>query len=246
MIESFLLLIAISLAIAWFVLPESNLEPIIVIVLSVGAFIPLYLHQIRPRIDAWRFGRRNFKFLASPKVINAIEGSFTEFERGKLLSLKKQKFPNYPLVAKVFFEQTQLRLVVEFSASVMVDLNPSFRIGNHDDDEVCLPKQTNRYFLAQFDVTGNGIDEIIFGVIDTSNGRADIEVLIFEYHPPYLSSDVWRQENWRTFEGLRANAIDGEPKVILEKQVISIPRNFRNFEYKWIYAEQRLMYVGTA
>lgn len=246
MIELFLSLCTISLAIAWVVLPNSNLEPIIVLVLSVGAFVPLYLHQIRPRIDAWRLGKRNFTFLASPKVINAIEGSFTDFENGKSLSLKKQKVPNYPLIAKVFLEQTQLRLVVEFGTSVRVDLNPSFHIGNYIGDDVRLPKQTNCYFLAQFDVTGNGIDEIIFGVVDSSDGRADIEVLIFEYHPPYLPSDVGRQENWRRHEGLRATAIDGEPRVVLEEQAISIPRNFRNFAYKWVYAEHRLMYIGTA
>ena len=245
-IETTLSTLAIFLALAWIIFPEAVLEPIIVLLLLIVGFVPIYQHQIRPFWDAYRLKKQGFKYLSGPRPMNAIEGDFAKFSNGVRFELQSQKVPNCPTYARVFFEQTRLRLVVYFPDGEKVDLNPNFHIGNDCYSEVALPKESNHYVLAQVDLNADGLDEIVFGVIESLDFESRVHVLVFEYHPPYLKKDVGRFENWRTFAAANAGGVHGHPVVRLESGAISIPRNFRSMEYKWVFINGQQVYIGSA
>ncbi|BCD97719.1 hypothetical protein MARGE09_P1920 [Marinagarivorans cellulosilyticus] len=245
-IETTLSALAIFLAIGWVIFPDANFEPVIVLLLLVIGFVPIYQHQIHPWWDSYRLQKQGFKYLRGSGPMNAIEGDFAKFSSGLSFRLKSQKVPNYPVYARVFFEQTNLRLEVYFSDGEKVDLSPSFDIGSDTDSEVCLPKESNQYILAQVDLDDDGLDEIVFGVIESLECESKVHVLVFKYHPPYLKKDVGRYENWRIFPAANATGVHGDPIVHLESGVISIPRNFRSMEYKWAFVDGQQVYVGSA
>lgn len=244
--ETLLSIVAIFLAVGWVVLPEAVLEPLIVLVLLLSGFVPIYQHQIRPSWDAYRLKKQGFKYLKGSKPLNAIEGDFANFSNGIKFELQSQSVPNFPIYAQVFFEQTQLRLVVHFNNGDRVDLNPSFNVGNDSDGEVIFPKRSNHYVLAQFDLNADGFDEVIFGVIESLEFESRIHMLVFEYHPPFLERDVARFENWQVYGAACAVGVNGDPVIHLERGTISIPRNFRSMEYKWSFIDNQQVYVGSA
>lgn len=245
-IQFILSFLAILIAIVWVVVPNRNLEPLIVLVISVVALTPFYRSEFLPWIDNLKLQSGKFKYLESKSKLNAIEGDFDEFSNGINLVLRKQRFTNYPIEAAVFFEQIDMQLLVRFPEGEKLYLRKGIEVGYEPDQEVSMPKLSNRYFLAQFDIDNDGVDELLFGVIDAEDFQNTVQISVLKYHPPLYSVDIARAGNWQSFGKLVAYGVHQSVKVKLAPGTITIARNFRDLEYKWSFIDKKAVYIGSA
>lgn len=237
--------IAILACLVWLAYPDRNLEPLVVLLLVGVSLVPLYWLEFGPWLDGFKIRRCKFALLESKHKINAIEGDFKKFCDGVNLTLKRQRCENYPVCVKVFFEQTDLRVVAYFRNGEKVDIRPKIKIGYEEEGEVIFPKQTNEYALAQFDIDNDGIDEILLCVVDVEDFQKSMQVCVLKYHPPYFYSDVSRMANWQVFERVIAHGVH-QDKISIDTGSITIRCNFRDFVYKWDFVDGCLLYTGTA
>jgi hypothetical protein len=241
-----LISLAILIAAAWVIFPARNLEPIIVLVITIVALTPYYQSEFLPWLDNFRLRQNGLNFLEAKSRLNAIEGCFDSFSKGVRLKLRRQHFPNYPTEAFVFFEQTDMQLLVEFPKGEKLYLRKGIEVGYEQGQEVPLPKMSNKYFLAQYDIDGDGIDELLFGVIDVEEFQCTVQVSVLKYHPPLFYSDVVRGGNWKIAKGVIAYGVHSETKIKLEPGSISIARNFKGLVYKWSFIDGKTVYIGDA
>jgi hypothetical protein len=237
--------IAILLCLLWFIYPDRNLEPLIVLLLLAVSLTPLYWLEFGPWLDELRIRNCKFSILESKHKLNALEGDFEEFSNGVSLKLKRQKSRNYPTYVKIFFEQTDLRFIAYFKNGEKVDIRPKIEIGYDDGDQLRFPKQSNQYALVQFDIDNDGVDEILLCVIDADKFQKTMQVCVLKFHSPYFYPDVAREGNWHVFQDVIAYGVH-QDKIFLDSGSITIKRDFRDFVYKWNFVDGSLLYTGTA
>ena len=218
----------------------------IVFLLVVITLPALYKFELLPWLDKLRIKKNNFAYLLSTKKLNAIEGDFSFFDKGAFLRLNKQGFENYPSTLIVFFEQTDFKLRVDFDGKDKVYVSPNLKIGYLSDKECSVPKSSNKYFVVQYDIDGDGIDELLYGVIDKEDFQSTVEVAVPRYHPPLFSKDVNRPENWERLEDMVAYGVQGDVIVEIESNSLVIKRNFRDLYFKWAFVDGKVVHLGNA
>ena len=112
------------------------------------------------------------------------------------------------------------------------------------DEPPIFPKKTNEYIVAQFDIDGDGVDELVLGIIDYEEILRDVQLTIYKYHPPLFTEDLNRSQNWQHLGTLTAYGIVGEVKIELKSRAVCIPRNHRGFYYKWTLADNKFIDIG--
>ncbi|TMP21263.1 hypothetical protein CWC02_01685 [Pseudoalteromonas sp. S2721] len=246
-ISFWLLILVILLAVTWIFFPEENLEPIIVLMLAIVSIFPLIRSDLIPWFEHIKLQHKNFKSLSGSTKINACELTISEILNGDILKLNliKQKFHQYPTKVCAYFEQTDLRFRVYFDKGQSIELPKFFNVGYEEVDEPpSYPKNTNEYIVAQFDIDGDGIDELILGVIDCDEQIHNVQLSVYKFHPPLFAEDLNRIQNWQSLGTLTAHGIIGAVKIELEKGAICIPRNHRDFYYKWTLADSKFIDIG--
>lgn len=238
-------LVTVLLAVLWVLYPESNLEPLIVFLLAFISFRPLIRSEFIPWYEHRKATQKNFKIIRGSSKINAIEVSFQELIDNKFttFNLIKQKFFHYPTEISIFFEQNNFKYVAHFQNGHSIVLKQHFKIGKETEENAFMPKQTNHYFFVQFDIDDDGIDEIIFGLIDKEDLQ-NVQLTVYKYHPPLLENDLPRAQNWSHIGTITANTILGDVRVLIEKGTITIPRNLRGFYYKWAFIGEKIADIG--
>ncbi|ARD43798.1 hypothetical protein [Colwellia sp. PAMC 21821] len=237
-----LTLLFVSSAIIWFAFPKYNLEPWIVLITAVIAVERLYHSHFKLKIKQLFTKKQNYIFLNSDKKINALEGSFDDFSNGVTLKLNDQSLLNTPTEIRIFFNQIGLDMKAYFTNKLTVKPLFKFDIGYYNGKEYRAEKITNNYFILQYDIDNDGIDEFIFGVID----NCDIQINILKYHPPLREEDVVRKANWTILANITAEAIRcTSPKIEIKDNTIKIDRCIRGFYYKWIFTNPEVVDVSN-
>ncbi len=237
----------IALALVWVLFPEQNLEPLIVLILALIGLVPLVRSELIPWLEHLRLKRKKLNYLSGSSKINASESTFSEMFDGTPLELKlvKQGFHQYPVTIRAFFEQTDFRFKAYFDKGLSIELRKFFDVGYEKVDEPPIfPKKTNEYIVAQFDIDGDGVDELILGVIDCEEILRDVQLTIYKYHPSLFTEDLNRLHNWQCLGTLTAYGIVGEVKIELKSRAVCIPRNHRGFYYKWALADNKFVDIG--
>lgn len=227
--------IAALLALVWVARPAWNLEPWVVFFTISASSFPIYHYRIRPKLDEWRVSKQSFRSLVVSKPIHALEGNAESFLDGVEFKLNRQPVPNYPEKISVFFRQTRLCAMVLFGDGSQADIDLNFIVGSIDD-ECHMPKDTNNYFIAQFDIDADGLDEIIIGVIDEEGPQSSCQLRVCKYYPPFDSNDVQRLENWKYFD-CQAFGIIGNVSIRITSRSVKIPRNHRDLYFKWLFVD---------
>jgi len=227
-------------AATWFAFPELNLEPLIVLVTAIIAFERLYDSYFKCRLAELLAKKQNYNFINTSKKVNAIEGGFNEFSAGAELELWPQKVKHTPNKIEVYFNQTSLDLRATFENNTTSKPYYKFDIGYNSDEEYALEKVTNQYFLIQYDIDNDGLDEYLFGVID---GK-DVEINVLKYFPPLRENDLNRRANWSVIERVRADFIVKPIVVELNGNTLKIERGHRGFYYKWLFTENEVADVS--
>jgi hypothetical protein len=242
-----LLILVILLAVTWAFFPEENLEPIIVLMLAIVSIFPLVRSDLIPWFEHIKLQQKNFKSLSGSSKINASESTFSKMFDGTPLELKlvKQGFHQYSTTICAFFEQTDFRFKAYFDKGLSIELHKFFDVGYEKVDEPPIfPKKTNEYIVAQFDIDGDGVDELVLGIIDYEDILRDVQLTIYKYHPPLFTEDLNRAQNWQHLGTLTAYGIVGEVKIELKSRAVCIPRNHRGFYYKWTLADNKFIDIG--
>lgn len=234
-------LLFFSSSLIWFIFPTFNLEPFLVFVTAALAIERLYDTYFRQKLAEWRTERQDFTYLKSSQKVNAVEGCFQNFSSGIELILRPQSIKHTPNKLEVYFNQTSLDLRATFDNGTTSKPFYKFDIGYESEEEYAFEKVTNKYFLVQYDIDKDGLDEYIFGVID---GR-DIEINVIKFFPPLREKDLNRRANWSVVERLRADFILPDPPVVeIIDNTIVIQRGHRGFYYKWLFTEQEVADVS--
>lgn len=241
----------ILLALSWALFPEHNLEPLIVLLVAFIGIYPLIKNEVLPWLEGRKLKNKKFKFLCGFSKINAIVPEYKElFEIGEVqLNLLAQRFNHYPVRIIAFFEQTDFRFKVGFNTGKSIEIKQCFGIGYEveGEREFRLPKKSNQYIIAQFDIDGDGdgIDEFILGVIDGNSVLIDVQLTIYKYYPPLFEQDLERVENLKYLGTIKAQGIVGAVNIELKKGSITIPRHHRGFYYKWAFVNSQLIDIGN-
>ncbi len=178
------------------------------------------------------------------KGASGIEISCKQAERGSEYLLCFPVDIIAPKKITVRFEQVGLAFRVVFEENVTVQLPVSFDIGlESGDGEYFFPKNTNEYFIGQYDFDDDGIDEIIIAVKDEVLSDNAIQVNVFKYYPPARQEHVYRKENWE----LMGNFLGGlmfpcEAKIT--DNSVRMDRNHRGFYYEWTCVKGRFINTG--
>lgn len=234
-------LLFFSSSLVWFIFPFFNLEPFLVFITGLIAIERIYDTYFKQKFAEWKMEKQNLTYIKSNKKLNAIEGSFKEFSEGVELQLRPQSIKHTPCKLQVYFNQTSLDIRATFDNDLTSKPYYKFDIGYEHEDEFSFEKASNKYFLAQYDIDEDGLDEYIFGVID---GR-DIEINVIKFFPPLRDKDLNRRANWSVVERLRADFILPDPPVVeIIDNTIVIQRGHRGFYYKWLFTEQEIADVS--
>ncbi len=176
---------------------------------------------------------------------NAVHLTLAEASKGQEMTLETTAVKVFPSKLQIFYEQVSLVLVAEFVNGSRVRLPYRFDLGYETDGEMSWEKKTNQYVLAQQDLTGDGVDEILFAVLVEDQGLHQAQVNVFQYFPPARSEDAGRGENWKLIGNLQALGIAGEPRINLTEGTVTIPRNHRGFYYEISWVKGRFIDTGN-
>ena len=187
------------------------------------------------------------KYIESYKKIIFIEGSFNKFADGVSLKCIKSSYKNSPQHIKVYYQQNQLILQACFSKKECVKLPYKFKVGNESDGEMVWEKNENDYILAQTDINNDGIYEVLFIVIDKHPDFGfDLQINIFQFHPPANKKDRRRDENWSHIGNLTAHGINVSPKIEIEKEFIRVKLSYHGCNNEWHYLKGEFIDKGSS
>jgi hypothetical protein len=239
-------IVVILAALTWLIFPDINLEPLIVFIAAMTGIIPLVRSEFLPWFEHVKLRKKKFKFLSGSSKLNAVEFAFDDLCNGKgvKLNLTKQFFANYPKVACGYFEQSDISFQVNFHNGSSTRLEHCFSLGYETAEEYKAPLSSNRYFIAQADIDSDGVEEIVLGVLDDKSGLINVELKVYKYFPPYFEKDIARSKNLELIGTLKALGIVETPLIEIGQGFIKIPRNFRDFYYKWVFVDGKATDVG--
>ena len=110
-----------------------------------------------------------------------------------------------------------------------------------------LERNKNHYILALNDINNDGLNEILFIVIneDVENEHGfELQINVFQYHPPENKSDIGRKENWSLIGNLKAFGHAVSPKIEIGKGFIHVKVHFRGFYHEWHYIDGEFIDKG--
>ncbi|KAB1441373.1 hypothetical protein [Pseudodesulfovibrio senegalensis] len=170
---------------------------------------------------------------------------FDAAANGKTYALNKAQVEGYPATLDLFYDQVGLVLVVEFEDGVRVRLPYHFDIGYDFDGEVHWERRTNQYAIKQYDLTGDGIDEILFAVVVADGeSMSQVEVNVLRYHPPLMEEDLSRPENWELASSLKADGVMSPVEIVLDGASVRIPKTRRGFYHELSWCQGKFHDTG--
>ena len=200
-----------------------------------GAFqtIPLLIESVRV------FFSKKSKYIKTKKKIYFVEGSLEKFSDGVSLKPPRSIYKNQPKSISVYFEQ--LRLVLRsLCENKDIYLPYKFDVGYEYDEnkELSWEKPNNDYILAFIDINDDGLYELFFIVIDKSAEFGfEVQINVFQYHPPANKKDLPRAENWSLIGNMKASINTSEVIFSIEKNKIHITSHFRGWYHEWHYVD---------
>ncbi|MEZ5477012.1 MAG: hypothetical protein R3E95_05855 [Thiolinea sp.] len=197
--------------------------------------------QSGPRIAEYLrvFFSRKSKYIYTKKRIYFIEGDFNKFSDGIKLKPPRSIYKNQPKSISVYYEQTRLILRVNYGDKDLY-LPYKFDVGyEHDENhEYSWEKPSNDYILAYIDINDDSLYELFFIVIDKSlDFGFDIQLNIFQYHPPANRKDLIRKENWSLIGNMKTFVNTSQVRFEIEKNKIYIISHFRGYYHEWHYVD---------
>ena len=230
------------ISVHWIQQYPSEPEPWAVIILAlisaVNSFPKFFKSEVRPVIQRYLLSSRSSMYVRSDDKLNIVEFCESEIGKSSTLKLIQPGISNFPHGVSCIYSTGQLLLRFAFANGLVSDQVLDLRIGL-ENVEGGARKRTNHYFIFQKDIDKDGVPEFVFGVVDESDDHLkDVQLVIFSWHPPLLVRDLKRRENWSVQNDIVAEGVVGKPEVTLEDLLIRIPRNFQEYEYKWIYDDR--------
>jgi hypothetical protein len=169
------------------------------------------------------------------EIVNSgfsVSGSYSTEQLASGVELNLVGSEQYISPNRIFtyFNQIATDVAVEFDSG-FVKLPYDFEIG-YQGSEPRSAQSTNKYIIAAYDFTGDGIEELVFGVAaeQETSSFYNLQVNIFQYYPPALEAHALREENWElvtnyVFEGIRFRNIT----ILAEDRSLTIPLGIRGF-----------------
>lgn len=180
-------------------------------------------------------------------IKGANNGVTVDYKQASDGTTYKPSFPESiisPNIIQVFFNQVSLDLKAEYQNGQRVQLPYKFDLGyDRTDLEIVTEKQSNKYFIGQYDFDSDRIDEIIFAVQDNTEADNGISVSIIKYFPPSSESNINRKENWELIGCFSAGLLSPCEGVIKDKS-IRFDRGVRGFYYEWTYVKGKFIDTG--
>lgn len=170
------------------------------------------------------------------KPTSTVLDSFMSFDNASNgVSFKPNSVQDVPFpdTIELFYDKVGLVLVAEYLNGTRIRLPYHFDIGYDFDGEVHWEQNTNRYAVALFDLTGDGVDEVVFAVV-APDGEAlsQAEVNVLQFHPPMKGGDMSDPQNWELLSSLQAEGIVGAVNIELKRGAITIPKNYNGLYFK--------------
>jgi hypothetical protein len=151
-----------------------------------------------------------------------------------------------PILLRTFFEQTSIKFEICFD-NARIRLYPNFKTGRRlDIEEEFWFKDNVLFQIGQYDIDGDGIEELFICVQDYQERvpGGGLEIKVFKYYPPMFREHSFRSQNWELIGDFPFDSIGGEPKAYLKDASIKVPRNLRGFYFQWTYAEGQFRNTG--
>lgn len=185
------------------------------------------------------------KYIESNENIVLIEGSLNKFSDGISLKYIKSSYKNSPQYIQVCYQQNQLKLKAFFSDKESIYLPHKLDVGYESDGEVYWEKNENEYILALADITDDGSYEVLFIVVDKQPDIGfQLQINIFQFHPPANRNDRMRKENWSLIGNLIANGINVPPIIEIEKRLVRVKLNYHGCSNEWHYVRGKFIDKG--
>lgn len=189
------------------------------------------------------FAAENDKKINVLGLSNFVVASYDEaFNKGVKLSLVNDDDNAYPRHIDFYFNQVKFDFDVVFADSSRVKIPYEFPVGTESTDAGIQDKLTNSYIIGQYDFDGDGVSEIIFGVIDQVD--SNVAVNIYTYTAPLHKKNQNRLKNWDQMAQLVATAVLGDVDIKFDKASITIPRHLRGFFYEYTWVKDRFIDTG--
>lgn len=180
-------------------------------------------------------------------IKGANNGIIVDYEHASNGTTYNPTFPTSiisPNKIQVFFNQLSLDLNAEYQNGQRVQLPYKFELGyDKADPEISMEKESNKYFIGQYDFDEDGIDEIIFAVQDNDQADNGISISVIKYFPPSNESYINRKENWELLGFFSAGLLSPCEGVIKDKS-IRFDRGLRGFYYEWTFVKGKFIDTG--
>ncbi len=152
----------------------------------------------------------------------------------------------YPAHIHVFFMQVGIFYHGKFPNGISCTLPCNFESGYKiHDDEFRTEKKSNKYFITQWDIDLDGVDEIIVGLLSEEDDAAfyQLEINVIKFYPPYFANDIPRSENWKLIGKIQESSINTTPEIYFVNNSIKIRYHFRGFTAEWHYVKDKFIRV---
>lgn len=151
-----------------------------------------------------------------------------------------------PIELITFFEQISLRFRLVYDWT-NIDLWPDLLGEDESDIDTKYELSQYMYFqIGQFDIDGDGIEELFICFQDNNPNESEnqIKINVFKYYPPAYKKHAYRPENWEKIGTFEYGFVIGEPIAYVKDNSVYIPRNYREYFAEWVWVQFEFIEKG--